>query len=156
VQPFATQQWQTSSPEETYALGSSFGRQAAVGDFVACCGPLGAGKTLFVQGFAQGLGVGDEAYVRSPTFTLVHMYKARIPLFHFDFYRLSTATEVQDMGFEEYVHTPGVVMVEWAEKFPELLPASRLDIRIHILSTEKRGIEALVYNPAYARYLCLT
>jgi tRNA threonylcarbamoyladenosine biosynthesis protein TsaE len=76
-------------------------------------------------------------------------------LYHFDFYRLSHATEVQDIGFEEYISAQGVVVIEWADKFPDLLPASRLDVRIHILSTEERSIQCVAYDLAYSRYLCL-
>jgi tRNA threonylcarbamoyladenosine biosynthesis protein TsaE len=156
MQSVVAQQWQTRSPEETRALGDGLGRCAVLGDVITCCGALGAGKTTFIQGFAEGLGVGQDAYVRSPTFTLVHEYIARIPLYHFDFYRLSHASEVQDIGFEEYVSARGVVVIEWADKFPNLLPASRLDIRIHILSMEERSIQCVAYDPAYIRYLCLT
>ena len=156
MQPIATRQWQTGGPEETHALGVCLGQRAARGDLVACYGTLGAGKTIFIQGFAAGLGVEAAAYVRSPTFTVVHEYKAKIPIYHFDFYRLFHVSEAQDIGFEEYLDAGGVVIAEWADKFPQLLPASRLDVRIHILSTEGRNIQCLVYDPAYVRYLCLT
>jgi tRNA threonylcarbamoyladenosine biosynthesis protein TsaE len=156
MQSLAIRQWQTKSPEETRALGRRLGQHAAPGDVIACCGALGAGKTAFIQGFAEGLGIGEDAYVRSPTFTLVHEYKARIPLYHFDFYRLSYALEAQDIGFEEFLTARGVVIIEWADKFPELLPAGRLDTHIYILSTEERSIQCLAYDSAYVRYLCLT
>lgn len=147
------QQWQTSGPEETYALGVSFGRHAAQGDCIACCGALGAGKTVFIQGFAEGIGIVPEAYVRSPTFTLMHEYKGRIPLFHFDFYRLLHAIEVLNIGFEEYLYAQGAVIIEWADKFPELIPKSHLEVRINILSEEKRSIQCKVYDSTYTRYL---
>jgi tRNA threonylcarbamoyladenosine biosynthesis protein TsaE len=156
MQPIATQQWQTGSPEKTHALGVYLGQRTVEGDFVACYGPLGAGKTVLIQGLAEGIGVANTAYVRSPTFTLLHEYRARIPIYHFDFYRMSHADEVQGIGFEEYLETPGVVLVEWADKFPELLPASRLDLRIQILPTEIRHIQGSVYDAAYVRYLSTT
>jgi tRNA threonylcarbamoyladenosine biosynthesis protein TsaE len=152
MQPIATRQWQTSSPEKTHALGVRLGQRALAGDFVACYGPLGAGKTVLIQGLAAGLGVEATAYVRSPTFTLLHEYPARIPIYHFDFYRISHNTEVQDIGFEEYLDAPGIVLVEWADKFPELLPANRLDLWISILPEEIRHIQGAVYEPAYVRY----
>ena len=89
MQSLVTQRRLTVQAEETRALGARLGRWARVGDIVACRGALGAGKTTFVQGFAEGLGVGGDAYVRSPTFALVHAYHGRILLYHFDFYRLS-------------------------------------------------------------------
>jgi len=152
MQPFATQQWQTRSPESTHALGVCLGQCALPGDVVACSGPLGAGKTVLAQGLAEGLGVETTAYVRSPTFTLVHEYRARIPIYHFDFYRISHATEVQGIGFEEYLDAQGVVIVEWADKFPELLPANRLDLCIQVLPKEIRRIQGVVYAAAYVRY----
>ena len=152
MQPIATWQWQTCSPEKTHALGVGLGQCALPGDFVACYGPLGAGKTVLVQGLAEGLEVDTAAYVRSPTFTLLHEYRARIPIYHFDFYRISYVEELQDIGFEEYLDASGVVIVEWADKFPELLPESRLDLRIQIHPTEIRNIQGLVYHSAYLRY----
>lgn len=94
------------------------------GEVLALCGELGAGKTHFTQGLASGLGI-DASAVTSPTFTLVHEYGGgRLPIFHFDFYRMEAAQEVLEIGWEEYLDEPhGVVVVEWANKFPELLPA---------------------------------
>jgi tRNA threonylcarbamoyladenosine biosynthesis protein TsaE len=93
------------------------------GEVLALCGELGAGKTHFTQGLASGLGI-DASAVTSPTFTLVHEYGGgRLPIFHFDFYRMESADEVLAIGWEEYLDEPrGVVVVEWANKFPELLP----------------------------------
>ena len=79
MQREATRQWDTNSAEGTRALAAVLGRQAQSGDFIACCGALGAGKTTFVQGFAEGLGVGEAYYVRSPTFTLMQTYHGRLP-----------------------------------------------------------------------------
>jgi tRNA threonylcarbamoyladenosine biosynthesis protein TsaE len=155
LQPIAVRQWLAHYPEETRALGLCLGRRAKRGDFIACCGTLGAGKTTFIQGFAQGLGVGSEAYVRSPTFTLIHEYSGQLPLYHFDFYRLVHSTEVQDIGFDEYCGTDGVVIVEWADKFPELLPSRRLDICIEILSAESRAIWGMAYDESCVYYLQL-
>ena len=108
MQSLVAQRRLTVQPEETRALGARLGQWARAGDMVACCGALGAGKTTFVQGFAKGLGVGEEAYVRSPTFALVHAYHGHIPLYHFDFYRLTSWGEVQDIGFEEYLDARAV------------------------------------------------
>jgi tRNA threonylcarbamoyladenosine biosynthesis protein TsaE len=156
MRPVAMRQWLTHDAEETQALGTCLGRRAREGDFIACCGTLGAGKTTFIQGFAQGVGVGVDAYVRSPTFTLVHEYHGTFPLYHFDFYRLSHYVEVQDIGFEDYCEADGVVIIEWADKFPELLPTRRLDIHIQMVSSAMRSIQGMVYDSSYARFLSLT
>jgi len=113
---------------------------------------LGAGKTTFVQGFAEGYGVAAPDYVRSPTFALMHVYCGRTPLYHFDFYRLSCFTEVQDIGFEEYLETRGVVIVEWADKFPQLLPAERLEVSIRMAASERRCVQWMAYDMFYGRY----
>lgn len=153
MQLVATHCWKTSDAEETYALGLHLGRRAQEGDFIACCGTLGAGKTTFVQGFAKGLGVGDEYYVRSPTFTLMQEYHGRLPLYHCDFYRLTDVTEVLNIGFEEYLDGVGVVVVEWADKFPVLLPPTRLHIVIDIPHPEQRLFHCTAFGSSYVRYL---
>jgi tRNA threonylcarbamoyladenosine biosynthesis protein TsaE len=102
MQSLVTQRRLTVQAEETRALGAGLGRWAQAGDVVACRGALGAGKTTFVQGFAEGVGVGSDDYVRSPTFALVHAYHGYVPLYHFDFYRLVSCTEVQDIGIYTY------------------------------------------------------
>ena len=155
MQGKARQRWNTDSAEDTRALGASLGQQARRGDFIACCGALGAGKTTFIQGFAEGLEVGEAYYVRSPTFTLMQAYHGRLPLYHFDFYRLSHAFEAQDIGFEDYVDADGVVIVEWADKFPTLWPAAHLRVAITILSPIRRYFECTTSDGSYARYLCL-
>lgn len=150
--PLVTQRCLTTQPEETRSLGVRLGRRARAGDFVACCGPLGAGKTTFVQGFAEGYGVGANDYVRSPTFALVHVYHGRTPLYHFDFYRLSCFTEAQGIGFEDYLDTRGVVIVEWADKFPQLAPAAHLEVSIRIAASGQRCVQWMAYDMSYGRY----
>jgi tRNA threonylcarbamoyladenosine biosynthesis protein TsaE len=107
--------------EDTRALGADLAARLAPGSVLALDGPLGAGKTHLAQGLAAALG--HDGPVTSPTFTLVHEYTGgRLPLFHLDFYRLDTAEEVTALGWEEYLELGGIVIVEWAGKFPELLP----------------------------------
>jgi tRNA threonylcarbamoyladenosine biosynthesis protein TsaE len=149
----AVQTYQTANAEETRALGRILGRLAQAGDYIACCGTLGAGKTTFVQGFAEGLGVGAEYYVRSPTFTLMQIYRGRLPLYHCDFYRLAQDDDVWGMGFEDYLDSGGVIIVEWADKFPAVLPAARLDIRLGILAPEIRCIEWSASDKSHQHYL---
>ena len=107
--------------DATIAFGREFGATLCNGDVIAITGELGAGKTHFVKGLVASLG-GDLA-VTSPTFTLVHEYDCdRWPLFHFDFYRLESADEVRDIGFDDYLEGGGIMAIEWADKFPELFP----------------------------------
>lgn len=152
MQSFVTQRCLTVRAEATRALGARLGRWAQAGDIVACRGALGAGKTTFIQGFAAGLGVGEDDYVRSPTFALVQAYHGRLPLYHFDLYRLSSCAEVQDIGFDEYLEAGGVSIIEWADKFPELLPPMRLDVSIRIVDTDRRWLQWMAYDISYGRY----
>lgn len=109
------------SPAETFAFGQRIAATLRAGDVLALCGDLGAGKTHFVKGLAAGLGITGE--VTSPTFTLIHEYPGgRLPLFHFDFYRLESEDDLLRIGFDDYLDSGGVLAIEWAEKFPALLP----------------------------------
>jgi len=138
---------ETKSHAETQALGERLGRALAAGDVVALTGDLGAGKTSFVQGLARGLGV--RGRVASPSFTIVNEHEGRVPLFHVDFYRLESARELDHIGFDDYFLRGGVVVVEWAERFPSALPAERLDIRIEIAGDDVRRLH--VGGPSAAR-----
>ncbi len=129
---------ESHSPDETQALGERLGRALAAGDVVALAGQLGAGKTAFVQGLARGLGV--RGRVSSPTFTSVNEHEGRVPLFHVDFYRLESAAELDHIGFEDYFTRGGVVVVEWADRFPAALPRERLEVRIAITGDEERTL----------------
>ena len=111
----------SASADETIALGRTVAAALRRGDVLALCGDLGAGKTHFVKGLAAGLGT--SASVTSPTFTLLHEYPGgRLPLFHFDFYRLDHADEALKIGLDEYLDGDGACVIEWADKFPALLP----------------------------------
>ncbi len=111
-----------NSPEATWAAGEAIGQGLSSGDVVALTGTLGAGKTHLCQGIVAG--VGSPAAVTSPTFALVHEYpEGRLPVYHFDFYRIEVAEELWEIGWEDYLEREGVVLVEWADRFPDLLPA---------------------------------
>lgn len=128
------------SPEETFALGRTFAETLCGGEVLALAGDLGAGKTQFVKGLAAGLGCEGEA--TSPTFTLIHEYPGgRRPLCHFDFYRLETAAEALKIGFDDYLSTRAVLVIEWADKFPALLPADARWIKFRIGNGDDREIE---------------
>ncbi len=123
------------SESEMIDAGRRFSTCLSSGDVVALNGPLGAGKTHFVKGIVAGMESNDE--VTSPTFALVNEYlSGRIPIYHFDFYRLETADEVVRIGWDEYIEEEGIVVVEWADKFSELLPEGT---RIFDLGIEKSG-----------------
>lgn len=112
------------SPAETFEFARGLAAELRDGDVLALCGTLGAGKTQFVKGLVAGLG-GDPAEVTSPTFTLINEYEgSRLPVFHFDFYRLETENELLAIGWDEYLAGGGVLVIEWADKFWRLLPDS--------------------------------
>lgn len=122
-------EYHTGGEAETEALGEELGRTIPAGTVIAFTGDLGAGKTAFTRGLARGLGYPGR--VTSPTFTVVNEYEGgRLPLFHFDMYRLGGADELFDIGWEDYLRRGGVCAVEWSENVAEALPAAvRIDIR---------------------------
>ena len=120
---------ETNSDEETYELGRQIGIRAKAGDVYTLTGDLGAGKTVFTQGVAAGLGI-DEA-ISSPTFTVLQIYdEGRLPLYHFDVYRIGDVAEMDEIGYEEYFYGGGVCMIEWADLIEEILPPSYYRITI--------------------------
>jgi tRNA threonylcarbamoyladenosine biosynthesis protein TsaE len=128
----------STSPQETRAIGARLGARLEPGAVVALIGELGAGKTCFLQGVAEGLGVTGE--VTSPTFVLVNEYRGRLPVHHLDAYRTESLTELVDIGVEEMFHGDGVTLVEWADKLLPLLPAHAVTVTISGLGDEPREI----------------
>ena len=111
----------SASPDETQRIGREFGADLRQGTVVALVGQLGAGKTQFVKGLVAGVGARSE--VTSPTFTLIHEYTGgRIPVYHFDFFRIEDRQSAERLGLDEYFFGDGISIVEWADKFPELIP----------------------------------
>jgi tRNA threonylcarbamoyladenosine biosynthesis protein TsaE len=123
-----------ASPEETQALGAHFAAETGAGAVISLEGSLGAGKTQFVKGFVAARGHDGE--VSSPTFTLVHEY-ADGAIAHFDWYRLDEAEDVLGLGWDDYLAEGGVLLVEWGDKFPELLPAGALRVQFEILGDSR-------------------
>ncbi len=127
------------SPEETMRAGFALAERVAARDVFGLTGDLGAGKTQFVKGFVTG--IGGAAEVTSPTFTLIHEYSGgRLPVYHFDFYRIESAQELVRLGFDEYVEGDGVCIIEWADRFRDLLPARSIWISIASKSETMREI----------------
>lgn len=120
---------ETKSAEETYQLGVELGRQAKRGQVYTLVGDLGVGKTVFTQGLAHGLEI--EEPISSPTFTIVQVYdEGRIPFYHFDVYRIGDISEMDEIGYEDYVYGDGVSLIEWANLIQEILPENRVCITI--------------------------
>lgn len=130
--------WPSSCVEETKRMAGMLAAFVQAGDCIELSGDLGAGKTQFVQGLAAGLGI--SAQVISPTFNILLTYPdGRVPLFHFDLYRLDDALELEDIGFYDVLEDEGVVCIEWGDKFPDALPDDRLIVRI---LTQDAGADA--------------
>ena len=121
--------YETNSEKETFELGKNLGEQAKAGQIFCLNGDLGVGKTVFTQGFAKGLGI--EENVNSPTFTIRQVYEeGRIPLYHFDVYRIGNPEEMYEIGYEEYFFGEGVCLIEWSKLIEELIPEEAINIEI--------------------------
>jgi tRNA threonylcarbamoyladenosine biosynthesis protein TsaE len=126
----------------TQAFGRRLGQRLWPGSVVALVGELGAGKTQLARAIAEGLAVADSRIVTSPTFVLVQEYPARLPIFHFDAYRLTAEAEFADLGVHEYFESGGVCLIEWADRVPGCLPADYL--RITLETTGENSRRAIV------------
>ena len=142
---------QTDGPEQTRRLGRAVGESARAGDVYLLSGPLGAGKTCFTQGLAQGLGV--EGYVRSPTFVLMTRHEGRLTLHHIDLYRIGSPAEAWDLGLDEQLFDSGVCVIEWAERAEELLPEDALWLEIGY--GESEGCREIVMESDSPRFASL-
>lgn len=131
----------SKSVEETIRIGEKLAKRLKKGDCVALIGDLGAGKTVLTKGIAKGLGVKRAQYVNSPTFVIIKEYKGRIPLYHFDLYRLNKSSLIDDENFEEYFYGGGVTVIEWADKIRNLLPKKHMEVRLAVAAEDKRRIE---------------
>ena len=143
----------SKSPSETIRIGKQMGRLLQRRDVVALVGELGAGKTQFIKGLAQGVGVGKSVYVSSPSFTLINEYKGEIPFYHIDLYRLEEEKEAEELGLEEYFHGEGITAVEWADRIPSLLPGELLCVNIHYMAKQTRSIELVAKGKRYLNLL---
>lgn len=126
--------WITQSAADTFDHGRQYAAGLAQGDVLAFSGHLGSGKTTLIQGICQGLGVSE--FVTSPTFTLINEYSGRLPVYHFDFYRLDSTAELTDLGVEEYLGGDGVCLIEWPELIEAWLPGHHTWLQL------SHGVEA--------------
>jgi tRNA threonylcarbamoyladenosine biosynthesis protein TsaE len=133
--------------ETTQALGARLGRAMGIGDVIALTGPLGSGKTTFAQGIARGLDVAGDRHVASPTFALVNEHPGRVPFVHADFYRIKSEAELGELGLEE-AYDRAAAALEWAERFPDVIPADHLHI---VFETDTAGIRRLICRGTGAR-----
>jgi tRNA threonylcarbamoyladenosine biosynthesis protein TsaE len=140
----------SSSPEQTWRIGKALGARLKPGDTVCLYGDLGAGKTSFAYGIALGLEV-KEQYVTSPTFTFVNEYEGRAPFYHIDLYRLKGSEDLENIGFDEYIESDGVTVIEWAERAENELPEECLSVYLTFVSESSREIGFLGEGERYRR-----
>lgn len=126
--------------EETIKVGSKLAKSLKAGSVVALVGELGSGKTVLTKGIAKGLGVKNVRYVNSPTFVIIKEYKGKLPLYHFDLYRLNKSSLLDSENFEEYFYGDGVTVIEWADKIRKLLPPKYMEVRLSVAGENKRKI----------------
>lgn len=132
--------------EETKDIGYKLGKLLSKKSVICLVGDLGAGKTTLTQNIAKGLEIGD--YITSPTFTIVNEYEGRIPLYHFDVYRIGSSDEMYDIGFDEYINSDGVCIIEWANLIEDILPDEYLYIDIKY----KENGREMTLNPKGYKY----
>jgi tRNA threonylcarbamoyladenosine biosynthesis protein TsaE len=133
-------EFETHSDEETQALGRQLAEMLPERGVILLIGELGAGKTTLAKGIVEGRGVARAEDVSSPTFTLIHEYGQPVRVYHIDLYRLNTLDEARRLGLEDLFEQPALVLLEWGERFPELLPQQRIEIRLSHKGEENRLI----------------
>ena len=132
----------STSPAQTRAIGEALSQRLQAGDVLLLTGDLGAGKSELTRGIAEGLGLTGP--FPSPTFTILNVYEdGRIPLYHFDFYRLSSSEEIYEMGLDEWIGGDGIAVIEWPSQCPEVLPDTCLEIRLEVLGETERRLTFL-------------
>ena len=137
------------SVNNTVKLGSRLGRLLGPGDVVGLTGELGSGKTTFTKGIAGGLGIRDAKHVNSPSFVIVKEYAGRVPLYHFDIYRLDDPSDLDTVGYKEYFYGRGVTVIEWADKIGRILPDEYLAVEFSAGGERERTIK---FTPRGQRY----
>jgi len=139
----------TTSPRQSQNLGRNLGKLVQGGEIIGLVGELGAGKTCFVRGFAQGIEVGAEAWVRSPTFTLINEYSGRLPVYHIDLYRVGNQSELESLNLREYLYGDGVSLIEWFEFLPAHEVDEYLELRIAHGGGNRRELTFVAHGQRY-------
>ena len=139
----------TKNAQETIKFGKEIAGFLKPNDIIALVGELGCGKTTLTKGIAEGLNVKNATYVNSPSFVLIREHKGRINLYHLDLYRLDNLTEIEALGLEEYFHSGGVTVIEWAQKAKDLLPQEYLRVEFDILDGDSRRITLKAFGKRY-------
>jgi tRNA threonylcarbamoyladenosine biosynthesis protein TsaE len=142
-----------TSEKATQQLASKLGEALEKNDCLALVGDFGSGKTTFVKGLARGLKVAKKDYVCSPSFVILKIYRGRLPLFHFDLYRLRTPGDAEAVGLGEFLSAQGVAVIEWAEMVRDLLPESTLEIRFFVKGPQKRELHLITRSPRLRKIL---
>jgi len=141
----------THSPSETQAIGEQLAKLCKGGEIICLSGDLGTGKTTFVKGIARGLKI-DEKKVNSPTFVIMNLYEeGRLPLYHFDFYRLERPEEIGGVGYDEFLYGNGVAVIEWAERFGALMPPENLAIHLAHAGDHDRTLKITAHGEHYKK-----
>ena len=141
-----TQKYITQSEDETIRLAEKLGGALQGHEIIGLVGDLGVGKTVFTKGIASGLGLDDAGHVCSPSYTLINIYEARVPIIHIDLYRMESLEEITDLGWEEYISN-GVVIIEWADRLPALEDA----VYVYLKMTNKQGRRITIRSAPYLK-----
>lgn len=137
------------SEEETIKLARRLALRLRPNDCVALTGNFGSGKTVFTKGLACGLGFKKKGYVCSPSFVILKIYPSRLPIYHFDLYRLNTFAELENIGLDEFMEAEGVSVIEWSEKIERFLPGHCLKVEFSVLGPSRRGIKLSSKHPRW-------
>lgn len=141
------------SEEQTIRLGQRLGKLAQSGQVIALIGELGVGKTRWAQGFGLGLEIGTDEIINSPTFTFVNQYQGRYPFYHIDVYRLEDTVDVETLALDDYFHSDGVCLIEWADRIESHLPLERLEVELHHLGPNRRRVIMRAHGSTYQTLL---
>jgi len=142
----------TNSVDETLRLGVNLGKKLSRGDIVCFYGDLGSGKTTFIKGIAKELKVNPN-HVNSPTFVLLNIYEGKMPIYHFDLYRIDDSSQMQSIGYDEFIDADGISLIEWSEKLEGYIPREYLKIQISHKGESKRMIQVDAVGKKYKKYL---
>jgi tRNA threonylcarbamoyladenosine biosynthesis protein TsaE len=143
----------TSSSRQTRSWGRKLGRLVQGGEIIGLIGELGTGKTCFVRGFTEGVGVGKDAWVRSPTFTLINEYEGRLPVYHIDLYRVAKREQLEGLNLREYLYGDGVSLIEWFEYLPPEEVGEHLELRMVHGGGDRRELTFVAHGERYQELL---